>query len=39
MYNLKREKVCRMREMKRLLRIAYSEEEQGNDVQGTLYVT
>src|SRR3954451_13878982 len=39
MYNLKSEKVCLMREMNRLLRTAYSEEEQGNDVQGTTYLT
>jgi hypothetical protein len=39
MYNLKSEKVCLMREMNRLLRTAYSEEEQGNDVQGTPYLT
>jgi hypothetical protein len=39
MYNLRREKVYPMREMNRLLRTAYSDEEQGNDVQGTPYFT
>jgi hypothetical protein len=39
MYNLKRKKICLMREMNSLLRTAYSEEEQGHDVQGTPYLT